>query len=142
MTQPIKKTYVEFVYPGSFMNEYSSQEVKSRDAEVELPKGAFAYRFFDHETVKVGNKTFTGDRSNVSGLTYVDGEVLSVEDVKKSVPNSRTLVSNMEGNGWDYVVKTKRGNFQPLEKGDSVTQDGKAIYPDPKAFPPSQKQRG
>jgi hypothetical protein len=36
----------------------------------------------------------------------------------------------MEGNGWNEVVKTRRGNFQPLESGDTVLDaQGAQIWP-------------
>ncbi|MEQ1705911.1 MAG: hypothetical protein ABL867_08095, partial [Rickettsiales bacterium] len=141
MPDPIKKTYVEFIHPGDFFSKSSIKEIPSRDAKIELPESAYAYRMFDHETVVIGEKKFSTERYNVSGLNYVDGDVLSVDDVKKTVPNNRAIVSNMQINKWDYVVCDRSGNFHSLNKGDSVTKGGKTIYPDEKTFPPVQKQR-
>ena len=144
MTEPVKpvtKTYLELLRYSVFKNTSSIQEVPNRDKPSELPEDVFAFRFFDYETEGINGKQFDGNRLNVSGLTYVDGTVLSLDRVKKTIPYSRTLITNMEKNGWDYVVRTRHKEFFPLLKGDRVTNDGKTIYPDPQAFPPVQKQR-
>jgi hypothetical protein len=31
-------------------------------------------------------------------------------------------LSNMRANGWERVIRTRRGNFQPIEPGDVVVQ--------------------
>lgn len=141
MTQPVKKTFIEFLHPGFYFKEHSSQQVLDRNEIVKLPENAFAYRYYDHETIEVNGKEFNGERSNVSNITYVDGKVLSIDDVKKSVPNNRILVTNMENHGVDYVVRTRTGNFQPLSEGDRVIQGDVVIYPDEKKFPPAQRQK-
>ena len=43
---------------------------------------------------------------------------MTLEEVKENVPDNRILVANMENNHYDKVVKTKFGQFIPLEKDD------------------------
>lgn len=80
-------------------------------------------------TEKVASGTVTVDGQTVelksqpfakSGTHWIDGEVMTVEEVKTKVPDSKTLVANMEGNGWTRVVKTRAGTFQPYSEGDTV----------------------
>ncbi len=56
--------------------------------------------------------------SSNSYRIYV-GEV-PVADVERLDGDHSILLSNMRGNGWERVVLTRRGNFQPLESGDVV----------------------
>lgn len=114
------KHYVEFSFPGAFFSEYKVQEVTERNPElVKVPEGAFAYRFFDQSEAIVDGETLVGDRKNFSPLTYF-GTAYTLEEVKAQFPECTTLISNMECNGWNRVVKTRRGNWQPLEEGDTV----------------------
>lgn len=62
-----------------------------------------------------------GKPKDYDPMTYF-GEVLTLDQVKALEPakNYDILVSNMECNKWDRVVRTVRGNFQPLNEGDKV----------------------
>jgi len=122
------KTYVEYLYPGSFFSEEESKPVKERDPEKilkTLPKGVFAFLFYDQAStmVKVDGEAQTvyGKRKNVSGKYYPDAEIYTVPQLKAlDEKQYHILIANMEGNGWKRVVKTRRGNFQPLEKSDTI----------------------
>ena len=63
-----------------------------------------------------------GQPKNYSG-TYYFGRVMTVSDVRKEVPNSDILISNMGGNGWKKVIRTRRGNFQPFGLEDKVVAE-------------------
>jgi hypothetical protein len=115
----MKKTYVEFYYPGSFMSESSSHEVESRDRPASIPVNAYAYSFYDREETVVDGEKLVGLIKNRSPMTYF-GQTMTIDEVKRNVPNCNILVSNMECNGWEKVVRTKLGNFQPLNEGDVV----------------------
>lgn len=115
---PVKRTWVTFFYPGSLLEEAASQPVETRDVErLTIPEGAFAFQFFDRtdgvleldgDLIEV-----TGKPKNHSPRYYPDGEVLTLADV---APGSY-LEQNMRGNGWDRVVRTRRGNVQLLDDG-------------------------
>jgi hypothetical protein len=115
------KQYVEFFYPGSFVSESSVQEVADRNPPAELPKGAYGYRFFSRSEVTQDGETLRGQPKDHGPMTYC-GEAMTLEDVKALTPagDYRILVSNMECNGWDRVVRTIRGQFMPLNDGDVV----------------------
>lgn len=114
------KHYVEFSFPGAFFSEYSVKEVAERNPElITVPEGAFAYRFFDRIETVVDGETLTGERKNFSPFTYF-GTAYTLEEVKAQFPEYTILISNMECNGWNRVVKTLRGNWQPLGEGDTV----------------------
>lgn len=67
------------------------------------------------QTIELTSKPF--DRS---GTSWIDGEVLTLEQVKTRMPTEKSLIANMERNGWPLVVKTRAGSFQPFVEGDSV----------------------
>jgi hypothetical protein len=119
-------TFVEILYPGSFMPEESVHKVKERDPEriaKSYPK-AFCFEFYDvvqnRITVDGEEQTVSGKRKNKSGRYYPGATVFTTEDLKKLPEDFSILISNMECNGWTRVVRTRRGNFQPLEKGDHI----------------------
>ena len=117
------KHFVEFSFPGVFLSEYSHEEIAERKPElVTVPEGAFAYRFYDQEQMMVGDELLTGKCKNYSGYTYF-GKAYTLEEVKRDFPQHTTLIANMECNGWNTVVKTRRGNWQPLNEGDTVIEE-------------------
>jgi hypothetical protein len=115
----VRETYVEFLYPGIMFSKNSTQKVKSRDiSAIKIPDGAFALRFYDvtFNEVKIDGKILRDKPKNSkkTGWQYLGGEVLSLADVKKKMPDAKILISNMEGN------KIKFGQCMPMEKGDCV----------------------
>ncbi len=116
----VLKHYVEFAFPGCFFNEYESQEVPERNPEViNVPENAFAFRFYDRTEVTMDGELLIGEKKNYSPWTYF-GTAYTVEEIKANFPQYQTLISNMENNGWDRAVKTRAGNWQPLEENDIV----------------------
>ncbi len=116
------KHFVEFSYPGIFVSEYSHEEIAERKPElVNVPEDAFAYRFYDQVQTIVDGELLTGERKNYSGITYF-GKVYTLEEVKAQFPEYTTLISNMKCNGWNRVVRTRKGNWQPFEDGDTVIE--------------------
>jgi hypothetical protein len=115
--------YVEFFYPGIFMSETNTKQVKDRTPikKEKAPAGCYGYRFFDREEKQDKEEILLGKNKNHSGMTYF-GKVYTLTEVKKMAKEKDMgcLVSNMESNDWPKVVQTIRGNWQPLEKGDTV----------------------
>jgi hypothetical protein len=58
------------------------------------------------------------------------GQALTAADIERldDGQDYRTLLSNMRSNGWERVVRTRRGNFQPVEPGDVVV-DAERLQP-------------
>ncbi len=113
------KQYIEFFYPGSFVSETSVQEVSDRTPPAELPKGAYAYRFFARSEVTQDGETLRGQAKEHSPTTYC-GAAMTLEEVRALPGDHHILIGNMECNGLDRVVRTVRGQFFPLEAGDTV----------------------
>src|SRR3989344_1115482 len=109
------KQYVEFLFPGSLFPESEIRKVPNRQASVQAPKGCFGYKFFERqETEAEDGEVLLGRPRNYSGTHYF-GKVKTLNDIRREMPDQRTLISNMEGNGWDKVVQTRRGNYQPFK---------------------------
>ena len=113
------KHYIEYSFPGSFMSNLSVKELQARVVPDVLPDNCFAYRFFDKTEVAEDGEILTGPRKNESPMYYL-GESLTIEDVQALPGDHEILQSNMRCNGWDNVVRTVCGNFQPLRDGDVV----------------------
>ena len=115
------KHFVEFHYPGTFVAETAVVEITSRDADFNIPKTCFGFVFFDREYVTVDGEQLSGSRKNESNFWYF-GTVYTLHQLEVLNTNSKydVLLSNMKCNKWPRVVRTRCGNFQPLEAGDVV----------------------
>ena len=114
------KHYVEYHFKDIYSSEYQTKEVKTRNPKlIKLPKGAFAFRFFDRTEVEIEGEKLVGNPKNYSPLTYY-GKIYTLEEVKAQFPYLGTLILNMESNGSNRVVRTIRGNWCLLEEGDIV----------------------
>lgn len=114
---------MEFLYPGVMFSESSTHEVESREvSKVKVPKNAFGFKFFDILSVVVdadGKKVqLTSEHINVSPMHYYGGKLYTVAELKREFPNERTLIGNIEGNGYKKAVRCRTGNWQPFEDTD------------------------
>ena len=119
--EKITKTYVEKIYRGLLFSESSIKEVAERNPmQVENDGKMQGFRFYDKEYVVDGEKTYDGEKSNYSKWIYF-GKRYSLDEIKAKYgnnPDYRILISNMEGNGYNYVCHTQAGSFLPMEEGD------------------------
>lgn len=122
------------LYPGSFFAE-TGRPVTLPDSS---PSTASAYVeddgvWFGIEVRSVVQKRWTdGDggemwtpEGETSSYRIYVGELFTAEQIE-ALPDADLhdiLLSNMRGNGWKHVVKTRRGNFQPVEDKDVVVPD-------------------
>ncbi len=125
-TEINQKTYVHFLSPGSFFPEESEIEVTDRDVDtLEIPNGCFAFNFFDIVEVTCQDdmgkviKTHSNPL-NESSRYYVNGTIMTKEEIGTQEGFDSILFRNMESNGWEEIVKCKTGNFQPFNEGDSI----------------------
>jgi len=115
--------YVEFLYPGIMVTETSQRRIRNRNTKIRASKDCFGYSFFDREEiVNKDGEVLKGESKNHSG-TYYFGKVMTLEDVKNQMPAAKTLISNMVGEGYEEVVKTRIGNFQYFKPGDMVVAE-------------------
>ena len=125
MTEKLS-TFVEVLYPGSFYPEESVHKVKARNPNAiaeKYPK-AFCFQFYDVVQKRIvvdgEEQLVSGKRKNKSGRYYPDAALFTVAGLKRLPGDYSILISNMEGNGWSRVVRTRCGNFQPFEEGDHI----------------------
>lgn len=132
----MKKHFVTFFSPGTFVAEESTFPIDSWDVdwaikksmEVEERYGARPYSF-QFSTRERGDDELDSHVVEKSKLFYLGGEVETLDQIKaRNNPADRILISNMEGNGWDRIVRTKSPYSwtQPLLEGDTVLKLGEA----------------
>ncbi len=110
----------ELYMPGSFVNNSSTVEVNGRTIEQiarTVDISVFAVRTFKvlDGTAQVGSKSVRvrSERFDVSPLTFIGGDVFTLEEVKAQFPQHSTLISNMEGNGWNRTIRDRTGDWKP-----------------------------
>lgn len=127
----LKKHFVTFLSPGTFVAETSSREIDAWDvaAAQEMASGIserygavpYGFRFTTRER---GDGDLDSKETDRSGVYYLPHCVAkTVADLRaENNPQNSTLIANMEGNGWDRVVQTTDGWqwTQPLRAEDVV----------------------
>lgn len=117
------------LYPGSFYPE-EGRPVEISDASSGTALDAvpddgrwFAVEVATHVEKRyassAGDEMWVPSNSSDRYRIYI-GELLTSDDVRALPGDHTILLSNMQSNGWDPIVRTRRGNFQPLEEGDVV----------------------
>jgi len=128
----MKKHFVTFYSPGTFVAEQTTKPIESWDVEeavilsrdVKERYGAipFGFRFSTRERC---DDELDSRESKRSKMYYLGGTVLTLEEIKaRKDPADATLISNMECNGWDRVLEN-RNSWRwsaPLEEGDVVLE--------------------
>ena len=114
------KHYVEYFYLGILFPRIEVKEILERRVDsIDLPNGAYGFRFFDREVINKNGETLIGKMKNISER-YYKGEIYTLQDVKNKFHTEDILISNMKCNGWGKVIKTCCGNFLPFRKGDKI----------------------
>ena len=121
------KHFVVFYWPGfMFADESIEYPVPAWDT-VEAMKIVktfssmpFCFRFLTRER---GDDDLDSHISKRSGMFYIGGTVFTLDEIRaEHDPNNMILLSNMEGNKWDRVVRV-RGWTQPFEEGDHLVDN-------------------
>jgi hypothetical protein len=118
-------------YPGSFFPEEGRPVVLlSDDPHTAIETVSDDGRWFALDVRTTTQKRWTDGDGGETWTTvgelaryriYV-GEALTAADVERldDGQDYSILLSNMRGNDWQRVVRTRCGNFQPVEPGDVV----------------------
>lgn len=113
----MKKHFVTFLSPGTFVSETTTKPIESWDVEkamemarrIEERHGATPYGFM-FETRSRGEKDLDSRTTKTSGIYYLGGVVETLAEVKARVKRegtekeNRILISNMEGNRWKRII--------------------------------------
>jgi hypothetical protein len=119
------RTFVRYKYPGIIVPEESFREIKQRDpveTAQTAPKGVYAFQFYDVHYATIDGIDMSSAIVNESPTYFINGEKLSLADVKRDMPDKTILISNMECNHWDHVVRTQMGNITPMDDGDVIVR--------------------
>jgi hypothetical protein len=128
MSEPVVRTYVEYMIFSFFVPEQTVRESPDRDpqrAAWEAPPYTFGFRFFEQAssaaTVGTERVVMRSERCNVSGVYYIDAEFLDADQVAALPGNHDNVLSSMRRDGYNHVVHFKAGGwFLPVEAGDTV----------------------
>lgn len=125
MSEPTVQTYVVYLYPGFLFAEEKSVRVEFRDPQSVAKladENAFGFYFQDVMVSSSGCREMRSAPYNQSGTYYINGDILTANDVKKMPGDNRILLSNMSNPGWGVMVKCRTGNFRPLLDADEVVR--------------------
>jgi hypothetical protein len=132
----MKKHFVEFHSPGTVFPETTVKPIDSWDAaEAEKMAATVTERF---NATPYGFRFLTRERTDAdldskvvkqSGMYFIRGRVETIDDVKRRAdPKESILLSNMEYNGWNRIVRHVPGDegwgwTLPLEEGDAILHE-------------------
>jgi hypothetical protein len=128
----MKKHFVTFFSPGTFVAEDTTKPIDSWDVEAakamatEITEryGATPYGF-RFTTRSRGYEDLDSKVTATSPMYYLGGKVETLEQVKaRATKDDRILVSNMEINGYERII-TNDNSWrwtQPLEPDDVVLE--------------------
>ena len=128
----MKKHFVTFLSPGTFVAEDTTKPIDSWDIEaaktmarkIKERYGAVPYGF-RFTTRSRGENDLDSKVTAESPLYYLGGKVETLAEVKaRATADDRILVSNMECNGYDKII-TNTNSWrwtQPLQPSDIVLE--------------------
>ena len=110
--------WVEYLYPGILISEDSHVKVDKRSG-FKLPKGSFAFRYYDVEVTTQNGERLTGKPKNKSPW-YYEGKEMTLADVEREKPSESILLSNMRYNNIKRICMTRYGQALQLNDEDVV----------------------
>lgn len=124
-----RKHFVMFYSPGTFFAETTQFEIDSWDVDTALelyksvPNGLkpYAFRFITRERADDELDSHISDSSNTY---FINGKLLTIDDVKELDGDHDILIENMNNNGYEYVVQLgdKYKFYQPFKAGDTLVE--------------------
>ena len=117
------KHIVIFSWPGFFFADSKPHPISDWNV-TEAMKIARDYKdlpyCFQFITRERADDDLDSHVSKRSGMFYIGGTVFTLDEIKaEHDPNNRILLSNMENNNWDRIIRV-RGWTQPFEEGDHI----------------------
>lgn len=128
----MKKHFVTFMSPGTFVSETTTKEVQHWGIEkavkmadsIKERHGATPYGFYFTTRERKANE-FDSKQINRSPTHYLGGKILTLQEVEnRNNPDDKILISNMRNNGFDKVIENTNSwkVVQPLHKDDIVLE--------------------
>ncbi len=128
----MKKHFVTFYSPGTFVAEDTTKPIDSwdvekakeiaRDIRERYDAKPYGFRFLTRER---GDDDLDSKVVATSNLYYLGGKVETLAEVKaRATADDRILIANMEGNGHDRII-TNTNSWrwtQPLQSDDVVLE--------------------
>jgi hypothetical protein len=125
----MKKHFVTFLSPGTFVAEDTTKSIASWnvDKAKEMASaiieryGATPYCFY-FTTRERTDKDFDSKETAKSSMYFLGGKVLTLQEVKKQMPDAKILISNMECNHIKKVIVNNNSWqwIQPFGDKDQV----------------------
>lgn len=113
------QTFVKFWRRGVFVDEDSNRSVASRDiGALLIPDTAYALEFYDRRVHDDHGVVLSSEPFNWSPRFFIGGRIMTAQEVEREIPDHDILLDNMRINGWDRVIQTRCGHFQPYRDGD------------------------
>lgn len=106
--------YIREWFPGIFVSESCTREVKSRDPDAAIKNlngRCYAFEFFDQEEIQKDGKKLIGPEENKSPTYFPGGREMSLRDLKREMPTQKILISNMECNKIKKIIRHRHGGF-------------------------------
>ncbi|VVB82148.1 Uncharacterised protein [uncultured archaeon] len=133
------KQYIEFFYPKDLYStnfEAICKKIDNSPQEIEVPRKAFAYRYFERqEAIADDKEVLVGNPRNYSETHYI-GRILTLDELKKEMPYEKIQIRNLEKiigkNNSKKIVFTRGRTFQLLDEKDIVIEDSGTIFCEPK----------
>ncbi len=126
----MKKHYVTFYSPGTFVAEQTTKEIESWDFDVAVAMSkSISERYnatpygFVFTTRERKAEDFDSKEIDRSGTYFLGGEVLTSKDIEKeNNPDNEILLRNMKNNEWKKIVRNDNSWrwIQPLGNDDIV----------------------
>lgn len=107
----VERYFVVYYSPGSFFNETNEREIDEWDIEeaenmaktIKQRYNAtpFGFRFV---TNRFNEETFAKEKVKESAMYFLGGEIKTLKEVKREMPDKKILISNMESNHINKVI--------------------------------------
>ena len=119
--------FVTFLLPGAFFAEHDTRELEAPDVNEAMeimPQCSYAFYLWDRVEIIDAGEVLRGDPKNKTGTYYPGAQLVSYKDIP-ATPDNHTLRENIKSNGLNGMgVKTRMGNWQWLQEGDTVLEGG------------------
>lgn len=128
MSDHIKKHFVTFYSPGTFVSESDTKPIDDWEVDAAIAMARdITQRYsatpygFQFSTRERGPDDLDSKETCRSSMYYLGGKIETLAEIKdRNDSSERVLLSNMEGNGWDkIIVNTNSWLFRgPFIAGD------------------------